>query len=268
MITPEEEENIFTGIWAGAITVFSLPVILFDDTFKELQKALFRGFGANLTDFPEGSREFILLTKLQENLNFFSAAKTFQNIRDTQNFRIEEGLLRPFNELRQDAKKIFDKYNEDWLKTEFDTVVGQAQSSDQWVDIERDKDVLPLLKYQTVGDNRVRPEHAAWDGIVKPVDDPFWDTRMPKNDWGCRCFVVQLEEGEEEVTNLGKHLEKVKRETKGVVTSLTNESPLFSNNPGKIPFIFKETAKGPHPYFLVPENMREFKRRNFGLSTT
>ena len=267
MITPEEEENIFTGIWAGAITVFSLPVILFDDTFKELQKALFRGFGANLTDFPEGSREFILLTKLQENLNFFSAAKTFQNIRDTQNFRLDEGLLRPFNEFRQDAKKIFDKYNEDWLKTEFETVIGQAQSSDQWVDIERDKDVLPLLKYQTVGDNRVRPEHAAWDGIVKPVDDPFWDTRMPKNDWGCRCFVVQLEEGEEEVTNLGKHLEKVKRETKGVVTSLTNESPLFSNNPGKIPFIFKDKGASPHPYFKVPGNMREFKRRNFGLPT-
>lgn len=185
MITPEEEENIFTGIWAGAITVFALPFVLFSDTFKEFQKALFRGFGANLTDFPEGSREFILLTKLRENLNKFSAAKTFQNVRDTQNFRLDEGLLRPFNEFRQDARKIFDKYNEDWLKTEFDTVVAASQSADQWKDIETDKKELPLLKYVTAGDERVRPEHAELDGIVRPVTDGFWDTFMPPNGFNC-----------------------------------------------------------------------------------
>lgn len=266
MITEEQEENILRDIWRDVITVFALPVVLFSDTFKELEKALFRGFGANLTDFPEGSKERILLTKLRDNLNRFSAAKTFQNVRDTVNFRLDEGRLRPFNEFRRDAKKIFNTYNENWLKTEFETVVGQAQSADQWIDIDRDKDVLPLLKYQTVGDNRVRPEHAALDGIIRRVDDPFWDTRMPKNDWGCRCFVIQLEEGE--VTNLGKHLEKVKRETKGEVTSLANDIPLFSNNPGKVSFVFKDKGQNPHPYFLVPDNMREFKRKNFGLPTT
>ena len=169
MITPEEEENILTGIWVGAITVFSLPIILFSDTFEQLQRALFRGFGANLADFPEGSREFILLTKLQENLNFFSAAKTFQNVRDTINFRLDEGQLRPFPEFRQDARKIFDKYNEDWLKTEFDTVVAASQSADQWIDIEADKEILPLLQYVTAVDARVSPQHAAWDAMCKLV---------------------------------------------------------------------------------------------------
>lgn len=265
MITPEEEENIFTGIWIGAITVISLPIILFSDTFKQLEKALFRGFGANLTDFEEGSREFILLTKLRENLNRFSAAKTFQNIRDTQNFRLDEGQLRPFNEFRQDARKIFDKYNEDWLKTEFETVVSNAQAADQWIDIQKDKKILPLLKYVTAGDERVRPQHAAWDGIVKPVDDPFWDTRTPPADWRCRCVLIQLEEGEEEVTNLGKHLEQVK--TKTGVTSLNNPSELFSNNPGKTTFIFKDKGQSPHPYFKVPRDLNDLKKRNFNMPT-
>lgn len=37
-----------------------------------------------------------------------------------------------------------------------------------------------------------RPEHAALHGIVKRIDDPFWDKYYPPNGWGCRCEVVQL----------------------------------------------------------------------------
>lgn len=267
MITPEEEEEIFQDIWRQAITVFALPVVLFSDTFKELETALFRGFGGNLSDFEEGSREFIQLTKLRENLNRFSAAKTFQNVRDTQNLRLDEGLLRPFPEFRQDAKKIFDTYNDDWLKAEFETTVGMAQAADQWIDVQRDEKTLPLLKYVTAGDSRVRPEHAAWDGIVKPVNDPFWDDHNPPNGYRCRCVTIQLEEGEEDITNLGKHLEKVKKETNGKVTTLANDDPLFAINPGKVPFIFKDKGRSPHPYFKVPNNMESFKKANFGLPT-
>ena len=268
MITAEEREDIFTDIWRGFITVFTLPVVLFSDTFNGLQKGLFRGFGGTLADFPEGSSEFILLTKLKENLNRFSAAKTFQNVRDTQNFILDaQKNLRPFTEFRKDALKIFDKYNETWLKTEFETVIANARSADQWKEIQRDKDVLPLLKYQTAGDDRVRPLHASWDGIVKPVDDPFWDTRMPPNDFRCRCIAIQLSEGEEPITKLGERLEKVKKETKGKITSLDNDSELFSINPGKEVFIFKGKGKSPHPYFDVPRYFADLKRRNCNMPT-
>lgn len=30
-----------------------------------------------------------------------------------------------------------------------------------------------------------RPEHEAWDGITLPIDDPWWSTHYPPNDWGC-----------------------------------------------------------------------------------
>jgi hypothetical protein len=32
-----------------------------------------------------------------------------------------------------------------------------------------------------------RPEHAAWDGMVVPLDDPWWDAHSPMNGWGCKC---------------------------------------------------------------------------------
>ena len=140
-----------------------------------------------------------------------------------------------------------------------------AKSAVQWQDIQKDKKTLTLLKYQTAGDNRVRPLHAAWDGIVKPVDDPFWDTHNPPSDFTCRCVVIQLESGK--ITNLGDRLEKVKRESKGEITSLANDSELFSINPGKVNFIFKDKGTSPHPYFKVPRAFEDLKKRNFNLPT-
>jgi hypothetical protein len=43
-----------------------------------------------------------------------------------------------------------------------------------------------------VQDDKVRDEHSILDGLIYPVDDPFWDTYMPPNGWNCRCFTEQL----------------------------------------------------------------------------
>ncbi len=35
-----------------------------------------------------------------------------------------------------------------------------------------------------------RPQHLAWDGLVLPVEHPFWKTHSPQNGWGCQCYVT------------------------------------------------------------------------------
>lgn len=62
--------------------------------------------------------------------------------------------------------------------------------------MERQTDVMPMWQYQSVGDNRVRPAHAALDGVVLPAGHPFWQTHFPPWDWGCRCQVVPLSEAD------------------------------------------------------------------------
>ena len=67
-----------------------------------------------------------------------------------------------------------------------------AHAAGYWQRIDETKDALPFLRYQTAGDDRVRPEHAAWDGVTLAVDDGWWTVHYAPCDWGCRCTVIQV----------------------------------------------------------------------------
>lgn len=47
-------------------------------------------------------------------------------------------------------------------------------------------------EYVTVGDDRVREEHALLDGVMRKKDDPFWETFWPPNGYNCRCQAVAI----------------------------------------------------------------------------
>jgi SPP1 gp7 family putative phage head morphogenesis protein len=78
------------------------------------------------------------------------------------------------------------------LRTIFDVNMRTAYAAGRWERAQETKKTIQNLRYQTAGDDRVRPEHAAWDGTTLPIDDPWWDTHNPPCDWGCRCTVIQI----------------------------------------------------------------------------
>jgi SPP1 gp7 family putative phage head morphogenesis protein len=85
------------------------------------------------------------------------------------------------------------------LKLIYDTNMRTARAAGQWSRIEKTKSVMPYLQYN-IGPSRVhRPEHEELDGMVLPVDSPFWKVGMPPNGFGCRCGIDPLtaEEAEE-----------------------------------------------------------------------
>lgn len=61
--------------------------------------------------------------------------------------------------------------------------------------IQRTKEDFPYLRYSASLDARVRHDHAILDGIILPVDDPFWKSYMPPWDFNCRCSVIQRRSG-------------------------------------------------------------------------
>ncbi|MGI8839753.1 MAG: phage minor head protein [Caulobacteraceae bacterium] len=82
------------------------------------------------------------------------------------------------------------------LRTIFDTNMRTAYAAGRWERVQETKDTIQFLRYETAGDDRVRPEHAAWDGTTLPVDDDWWDDHNPPCDFGCRCTTVQVSQDE------------------------------------------------------------------------
>ena len=73
----------------------------------------------------------------------------------------------------------------------YSTNIRTAYAAGRWEQMQEPavKEAFPYLEYRH-GDSKVpRPQHLAWNGLVLPVDDPFWKTHYPPNGWGCKCKV-------------------------------------------------------------------------------
>ncbi len=242
--TDKEVERLINDVYKGVFSRKLLPPKLYDSTLKRLTEAITNGFGS--FDTPELQAP---LTSLLDGIAVFSGAKTFQQVRDLERKIVDDsGVKRKLKDFKADASKIFDTYNDNYLKTEFNTAFSRSQSVRQWQEIEAQKNIFPLLKYSTVGDERVRGDHILLDEIVKPVGDPFWDIYYPPNGWNCRCIVEQLEAGDEPTTDL-------RTKEPAVPTKL------FANNPAKTGLIFDDEV---HPYFNVSEKFKIAPRSKDG----
>ncbi len=78
------------------------------------------------------------------------------------------------------------------LKTIYRTNMRTARAAGQWERIERTKRAMPYLLYQNGPAKEHRAIHVSWNGIALPVDDPWWQSHMPPNGWGCHCWVRQI----------------------------------------------------------------------------
>lgn len=82
------------------------------------------------------------------------------------------------------------------LEAIYRTHMQMSYSAGQW-HADHDPDVEEMLwgyKYVTVGDDRVRDEHAEMEGVTAPKDDPIWDEWFPPNGWNCRCDCIPIYE--------------------------------------------------------------------------
>lgn len=84
------------------------------------------------------------------------------------------------------------------LRVIYDANLRSARAAGQWERGQRTKAVLPFYLYQLGPSEKHRPEHAAREGVIRPVDDALWQTWFPPNGWGCKCWVRQITRAEAE----------------------------------------------------------------------
>lgn len=129
---------------------------------------------------------------LENNGFIFSGFKTFHALREVGlSLLDDQGNVKPFEDFRKDVQQINQNYNVNWLNAEYKHALGSSLMAVKWNDLRQDTDRY-FLQYRTAQDSRVRPDHAALDGITLPADDPFWSKYYPPNGWGCRCQAVQV----------------------------------------------------------------------------
>ena len=74
----------------------------------------------------------------------------------------------------------------------YDTNVTQAFNAGREKQMQAVKHLRPYATYRHTSIEHPRLEHKAWNGLVLPLDDPWWDTHTPQNGWGCKCRKYSL----------------------------------------------------------------------------
>ena len=163
---------------------------------SKLDSAVTTGYGAAPADLEWNTPDYEMLTKLQNDVWQFSAAKTNTQLRDMGKALIgPDGKVRSFKDFKIAAQEIVGEQL-NWLQTEYDTAVAGAQMAPKWVTIQANKEILPLLEFDAVIDDRTSTICRPLNKVIRPVDDPFWNMYYPPNHFNCRSTVRQLRSGE------------------------------------------------------------------------
>lgn len=198
--------------------------------YKNALKAMFRQEGSTFTVDILGNKdvqEFIsthatmlnnsfkqvkMSDKMRERLTrsnyIFSGIKTFHELNEAFPSMLDEnGNKKPFERFLNDVQKINDTYNANYLHAEYNFVQASATMAAKWEQFSEDGDRY-YLQYRTAKDDKVRPEHAALDGLTLPMSDSFWETYYPPNGWNCRCTVVQVRKQKYPATEHGEAMSR------------------------------------------------------------
>ena len=250
--------------------------------YKNALKAMFRQEGSTFTVDILGNKdvqEFIsthatmlnnsfvqvkMSDKMRERLTrsnyIFSGIKTFHELNEAFPSMLDEnGNKKPFERFLNDVRKINDTYNANYLHAEYNFVQASATMAAKWEQFSEDGDRYNL-QYRTAKDDKVRPEHAALDGVTLPMSDSFWETYFPPNGWNCRCTVVQVRKQKYPAT---KHAEAMSRGEEAMNGERYNIFRFNSGKQGKTmpdynPYTIKrcndcDVAKGKLKLGFVPD---------------
>lgn len=175
---------------------------------------------------------------LEQDIFVFSGFKTYHQLKEASELlRDSQGRVKSFNQFYQDVSAIRDKYNRNWLHAEYNFAVSSAQMASHWAEYQQDEE-MANLQYRTALDDKVRPEHAALEGVTLSMSDPFWDTAFPPNGWNCRCHVIPVLKEDFPLSNSQRAQDAFDDMTQG-------KASIFRYNPGKEGVIFPPH----HPYY-------------------
>ncbi|MCM1035547.1 MAG: toxin glutamine deamidase domain-containing protein [Paludibacter sp.] len=207
---------------------------LINETYRILKNGLQKGITYQIPDS--------LTAALDRDTFIFSGCKTYHQLQEASRLlKNNDRGFKTFDNFRKDIEHIHNTYNRAYLQAEYNFAVQSAQMAAKWNQFEKDGDRY-LLQYRTAGDDRVREDHAALQGITLPINDQFWDNYYPPLGWNCRCTVVQVRKGKYPITDSQQAI------AAGQQATASPKQQIFRFNPGKQQKVFPPK----HPYYKAP----------------
>jgi hypothetical protein len=220
-----------------------------------IEPSIFEAEAASIVEAVEtgvsiayNSPHFEFSMKLRESGLWFAARKSYAQASDLAAL-LDNGKRskRTWAEFRKLAAPITGQYNQTWLRTEYDTAVRSARIASQWKDMERTADRFPNVEYLHTRSSNPRENHLQYVGIIRPLNDVFWDTHTPPLGWNCKCDV---------------------RSTDVKATAIPGNLPVappgLRNNPARSGSLFSED----HPYAVNARKVEERLRQEFRQEIT
>ena len=203
-----------------------IEVNLFGEIWAQMNKAAKEGFRASkATDPDEDFRDAILRSNA-----VFAAFKVHRMQNDMARLLLDsDGNLKPFEQWRKEVMPIASHQVGAWLRTEYDTAVLRARQAADWRQFEREKDILPNLRWMPSTSVHPGADHKRFWGTVRPIDDPFWSGHRPGDRWNCKCGLSSTDDPATPVPD---------------AASQDKPQPGLENNPGKDARLFSDK----HPY--------------------
>jgi len=100
---------------------------------------------------------------------------------------IKRGLIAPLAEGGRLGQVLAPWY----VETVFRTTLFDAYGAARWRQMRESRDYIHYCEWVTAGDQRVRPSHAALEGVYRIDDIPA----RPPIDYKCRCLLIGITEG-------------------------------------------------------------------------
>ena len=157
-------------------------------TITKLAKGIEKGYGKKLSTIDYTTPDDGTLKAMVKNVYEFSGAKNHAQMKALNEALRDGTRIRSFEEFKQKAMIILNDFNVRHIKVEYQHAIAASTMVRKWEEFPEGA----LLKYETAGDDRVRPDHELLDGVVAKKESTFWDDNYPPLDWGCRCTVYEV----------------------------------------------------------------------------
>lgn len=164
---------------------------LFNEVWRTLNIAADRGFSQSAAPYPDED----FRNAIRRSNAVFSAFKVHRMQNDMAQLLLDDdGNLKTFEQWRKEALPIASHQCGAWLRTEYDTAVIRAHQAADWLQFQREKDVLPNLRWVPSTSPNPGKDHRHFWNTILPIDDPFWTQHRPGDRWNCKCSLTSTDE--------------------------------------------------------------------------